>query len=318
MNASANEHRSNPAVAVRNLSYQYKNTTEFALEDINLDIKQGQCFGLLGPNGAGKTTLLSILTGTVAIQGGDVAIAGHPLSRAREIKTLSAIVPQDLAFYPGLTGLENLNFFAGLYGLRGTAKQRGIDTAVNVCQLGDALGKLAETYSGGIKRRLNLAIGLLNQPKILYLDEPTVGIDAQSRKFILEAIKALKSQGTTIVYTSHYMEEVQAICDELAIIDQGRVVLQGDLATLLDQQDQILDVTLRDLPAESQIAKLAPLGHCEVSGKHLKIHLTSADISLDSLLQQLTAADLVHRQIQYGVNRLEDIYLSITKPELRE
>lgn len=318
MNTPVSDRKPDHLIVIRDLCYKYPSTAEWALSNIDLEIKRGQCFGLLGPNGAGKTTLLSILTGITAHQTGLVTIAGHALSRAGEIKKLSAIVPQDFAFYPGLTGLENLRFFAGLYGLRGPSREQGITTAVDICQLSDVLDKAAETYSGGIKRRLNLAIGLLNQPDILYLDEPTVGIDAQSRKFILEAIKTLKSRGTTIVYTSHYMEEVQAICDELAIIDHGKLVLQSSMAALLDDQDQVLDVTLRDAPSQQQVAQLTSLGRCEIDGRRLRLRLDSADIGFESLLQRLKSAGLTPRQIQYGVNRLEDVYLSITKHALRE
>lgn len=318
MNASASDRRPDPAIRVQDLSYRYPNTAEFALESVSLDVERGQCFGLLGPNGAGKTTLLSILTAILAVQTGEVRIAGRPLSRTAEVRKLGAIVPQDFAFYPDLTGFENLNFFAGLYGLRGDERKQSIATAVNTCQLQDVLSKSAETYSGGIKRRLNLAIGLLNKPEILYLDEPTVGIDAQSRQFILEAIKRLKSQGMTIVYTSHYMEEVQAICDELAIIDHGKLVLQSSMAALLDDQDQVLDVTLREEPTSRQVAQLSALGHCVAEGKHLKLRLDSSDISFESLMKHLRAAGVTPRQVQYGINRLEDIYLSITKHALRE
>ncbi|MEX1032716.1 MAG: ABC transporter ATP-binding protein [Cellvibrionaceae bacterium] len=306
------------AITVRNLGYQYERSTEPALFDVSLQVRPGECFGLLGPNGAGKTTLLSILTGMLPIQVGEVAVAGHPLSQRLAVQRLSAIVPQDFAFYPALTGLENLNFFAGLYGLQGSAKQARVAQAAVTCRLDDVLNKPAETYSGGIKRRLNLAIGLLNNPKILYLDEPTVGIDAQSRKFILEAIKALKSEGMTIVYTSHYMEEVQAICDELAIIDHGKMVLRSNLAALLNEQELLLDVALREEPSPQQIANLAHLGRCEVTGMRLKLRLTSSDIGLETLLRELKSAGLATRQIQYGMNRLEDIYLSITNDELRE
>lgn len=306
------------AITVRDLTFQYDDTAEPALQQVSLDIRKGSCFGLLGPNGAGKTTLISILTGILPAQRGEVLIDGHPLGKAAEVKRLSALVPQDFAFYPGLTGRENLDFFAGLQGLRGGPKKEAMAAAAETCQLEKVLDKRADTYSGGIKRRLNLAIGLLNRPEILYLDEPTVGIDAQSRKFILDAIRDLKSGGMTIVYTSHYMEEVQAICDDLAIIDNGRTVLQSSLADLLNEQEQVLDVTLREVPSERQLADLASLGRCELRGNRLKLHLASADLSFESLLNQLRAAELSPRQIQYGINRLEDVYLSITRHELRD
>ncbi|MCW8196830.1 ABC transporter ATP-binding protein [Proteobacteria bacterium 005FR1] len=306
------------AVSVRGLSYQYPHAAEPALNKIDLQIRKGDCFGLLGPNGAGKTTLLSILTGMLAAQHGEVRIAGHGLGRSAEIKKRCAIVPQDLAFYPGLTGRENLEFFAGLYGLRAMDRKRQMAESTDICGLREVLDKRAETYSGGLKRRLNLAIGLLNGPEILYLDEPTVGIDAQSRSFILEAIRSLKAGGMTVVYTSHYMEEVQAVCDQLAIVDNGRIVLESSLAELLDQQQKVFDLTLSQEPEESQLSQLADLGESEVHGRHLKIYLNSSPASLDSLIERIRSAGLEPRQIQYGMNRLEDIYLSITKRELRD
>src|SRR5690606_30156164 len=235
-----------------------------------------------------------------------------------QVKRISAIVPQDLAFYPGLTGRENLVFFAGLHGLEGGARAHAIDRVVAICQLQDVLHKRAETYSGGLKRRLNLAIGLLNEPEILYLDEPTVGIDAQSRNFILEAIRKLKAGGMTIVYTSHYMEEVQAICDELAIVDHGRIVLQSRLSDLLDEQQAILDLSLREPASAAQLEQLSDLGECKAEERRLKIYLDPMQSSIDHVLERIRAADLQPRQIQYGMNRLEDIYLSITRHELRE
>lgn len=318
MKSPASERCPALAVSVRNLSYSYPRTTELALDNISIQIQKGDCFGLLGPNGAGKTTLLSILTGMQDSQSGEVLIAGYPLAEAAQIKRRSAIVPQDFAFYPGLTGRENLAFFAGLYGIDADDRAQRMEEAVTICRLEDVIHKRAENYSGGLKRRLNLAIGLLNSPEILYLDEPTVGIDAQSRNFILEAIKGLKAQGMTIVYTSHYMEEVQAICNELAIIDHGKVVLQSSLAGLLAEQRKILDLTLPSEPSTTQLAQIGSLGDYRIEGKHLKIYLGPAQTSLDSLLEQVRGLGLEPRQIQYGMNRLEDIYLSITTRDLRD
>ncbi|GAB1263666.1 ABC transporter ATP-binding protein [Aurantivibrio infirmus] len=306
-------------IAIRGLSYQYKNNATKALESIDLEIGKGRCFGLLGPNGAGKTTLLSILTGILPPQGGDVVIAGTVLNHGKQIKKISAIVPQDFAFYPSLSGQDNLNFFAGLIGLKGDVKKQRIVNAVAICSLENVLHKNADTYSGGLKRRLNLAIGLLGEPEILYLDEPTVGIDAQSRKFILDAIKDLKSNGMTIIYTSHYMEEIQAICDDIAIIDQGRVVAQNSLAGMLgDFNETLVSVQLAQYPDQQSLASLNSLGKYKLEGLTLRIDLSSTDTSIKNLLDTLKQTDLSIRQIQYGLSPLEDIYLSITKPELRE
>src|SRR5690606_22136131 len=237
---------------------------------------------------------------------------------ARNIKRLSAVVPQEYAFYESLSGRQNLDYFGSVFGLSRALLAERKAKAVDVCRLEEHLDRPAGQYSGGLKRRLNLAIGLLNEPEILYLDEPTVGIDAQSRNFILEAIRKLKAGGMTIVYTSHYMEEVQAICDELAIVDHGRIVLQSRLSDLLDEQQAILDLSLREPASAAQLEQLSDLGECKAEERRLKIYLDPMQSSIDHVLERIRAADLQPRQIQYGMNRLEDIYLSITRHELRE
>lgn len=221
------------AITVNNISFTYPDENQPALEDVSLSISTGSCFGLLGPNGAGKSTLLALLTGIIKPQQGEILINGKLLTNTRTLHNTISLVPQDYAFYPTLTASENLNCFAGLYGLYGVQKRERIDFAVKVCGLSELLDRRASACSGGVRRRLNLAIGLLNRPEILFLDEPTVGIDAQSRYFILESIQRLQREGMTIVYTSHYMEEIQAICDALAIIDHGKLLLQDTLANVL-------------------------------------------------------------------------------------
>lgn len=222
------------AITANHLSFSYPAANQAALNDVSITIPTGSCFGLLGPNGAGKSTLLALLTGILPLQQGEVIFSSQSIS--------SALVPQDFAFYPSLTVQENLSCFAGLYGFSDARKQAQIAFAVHACGLEDALKKRAAQCSGGVRRRLNLAIGLLNQPQVLFLDEPTVGIDAQSRHFILNTIRQLQQSGTTIVYTSHYMEEIQSICDVLAIIDHGKLLLQDTLANIL-QRAEALPVT---------------------------------------------------------------------------
>ncbi len=212
-------------IQIDHLNFVYPKSKEAALDDINLTIARGEIFGLLGANGAGKSTLLSILSGILPLQSGVITAAGMNLREdAKKIKTISAVVPQEYAFYPGLTGRENLEFFAALLCDSAGKRKARVEYSIEVCQLQKHADKPAKHYSGGLKRRLNLAIGLLGEPKILYLDEPTVGIDAQSRHFILELIKKLKADGVTIVYTSHYLEEVEFLCDAVAIIDNGKVI----------------------------------------------------------------------------------------------
>jgi ABC-2 type transport system ATP-binding protein len=228
------------AITVNNLSFTYPgetgpNENTPALDKVSLSISTGSCFGLLGPNGAGKSTLLALLTGILAPQSGKILIKEKPFANTCVLHNTISLVPQDYAFYPTLTVRENLNCFAGLYGLHGAQKNERINFSVQVCGLSDTLDRRAATCSGGVRRRLNLALGLLNRPEILFLDEPTVGIDAQSRNFILESIKRLQKEGMTIIYTSHYMEEIQAICDTLAIIDHGKLLLQDTLTNVLAQ-----------------------------------------------------------------------------------
>ena len=214
---------------------------QLVLDDINLSIPKGVITGLLGPNGAGKTTLVSILIGIMGRDQGEIFIDGLNLDhRLSEIQTICSIVPQNLAIYPMLSAYENLEYFGGLQGLKGPTLKARIDYCTEVASLQSFLSKRAHKFSGGMKRRLNLAIGLLNNPRILYLDEPTVGVDTQSRNYILEMIKKINRQeGTTIIYTSHYMEEIEQVSDMIAIIDEGHLILNGSKEEILKQDFEV-------------------------------------------------------------------------------
>lgn len=227
------------AIAVQQLGFSYPGSGKPALSGISMTVRRGSCLGLLGPNGAGKSTLLSLLTGILPRQSGEIHLFGKPLTGDRALRRDFALVPQDYAFYPTLRVRQNLECFAGLYGLRGAHKRERIDEVVAMCRLESVFNQCAAACSGGVRRRLNLAIGLLNQPRLLYLDEPTVGIDAQSRHFILASIKRLREAGMTVVYTSHYMDEVQALCDELVIVDEGRILLQDTLANVMSLAEEM-------------------------------------------------------------------------------
>jgi ABC-2 type transport system ATP-binding protein len=219
---------------IEGLSFRYPGREQAVLDGIALDIPAGGIFGLLGPNGAGKTTLISILAGQLRAAAGRIAAGDASLQSVRERRPHSlGLVPQELAFYPMLTALENLRFFGAVQGLRAPRLGQRIAAVAQFARIENVLERRAAELSGGLKRRLNLAIGLLTEPQILLLDEPTVGVDPQSRAFLLESIRALCGPGRIIVYTSHYMEEVQAICDHVAIIDAGRVLLSGALGAVL-------------------------------------------------------------------------------------
>lgn len=271
---------------------------------------------MLGPNGAGKTTLLSLLTGLLSPQQGTISILGKTYpNQAAEIKQQCALVPQEYAFYPSLTGQENLEFFAGLYGVPNAERSARIAESATLCALQDVLAQRSASYSGGLKRRLNLAIGLSCQPEILYLDEPTVGIDAQSRNFILRGIERLKAQGMTIVYTSHYMEEIEQICDAVAIIDNGKVLLQQPLQELLSG-DRCLSITPEQPVSEEKLSQLQAVVPCQWQDGQLTID--SDEHQLADVFQKLQQQGIAIRELNMGRNRLESIYLSITSRELRD
>ncbi len=196
---------------------------------VNLDVRTGEVFGLLGPNGAGKTTLISLLTGILTPDTGVAKICGHDLiTESRQVKSKISLVPQELALYQELSAIDNLQFFAELHRLSGAEMKRRIEEALEIVQLKDLAKKKVITYSGGMKRRLNLAIGLLNHPWLLFLDEPTVGVDPQSRNHIFESIRYLvKYMNLTVFYTTHYMEEAQTLCHRVAIYDHGQIIALG-------------------------------------------------------------------------------------------
>src|SRR5690606_36725067 len=218
-NASAE----NIAVEVRHHTKKYGRTT--ALHDLSFEIGKGERFGLFGPNGAGKSTFLSILATILEPTSGDIMINGWSVREQPDmVKGEIGYVPQDIALYPMLSGRDNLDFWAGIYGLSGKLKKERIKEAVEVVRLGDRIKDRVSQYSGGMKRRLNIAVSLMHHPRVLLMDEPTVGVDIQSRSFILEALSALKKEGRTIIFTSHYVDELETLCDRIAIMDKGRIL----------------------------------------------------------------------------------------------
>jgi len=236
------------------LSFRYPGRDGTVLDDVTLAVPDKGIFGLLGPNGAGKTTLISILAGQLRGATGEIAFGGEALDQARRRRPhCLGLVPQEYAFYPMLTCLENLRFFGGVQGLRGARLAQRIEAVAAFARIEGVLPRRAGQLSGGLKRRLNLAIGLLTEPDLILLDEPAVGVDPQSRAFLLESIRSLAAEGRIILYTSHYMEEVQSICDHVAIIDHGRVLVSGALPEVLgagggrDLEQLFMQLTSRSL-----------------------------------------------------------------------
>ena len=222
------------ALVAKGLIHRYPGSDQPAVDGLSLKLNPGEIFGLLGPNGAGKTTAISILSTILRPDAGNVTVHGIDLRRSkRSARQIIGLVPQEIALYPTLTTRENLRFFGRLQALKGDRLRRRIHETLTAVGLTTRADQPVGTFSGGMKRRANLAVGMLHDPRILFLDEPTVGIDAQSRQLIMEQIETLRDGGTTVLYTTHYMEEAQRLCSRVAIMDQGRILTQGTVDQLL-------------------------------------------------------------------------------------
>ena len=223
------------ALEISAINHQYKGQTVPSLSNINLSIKPLERFGLFGPNGAGKTTLMSLMTGLFKAETGSVSLFGEKVFGNKNLKKRIGFVPQDFAFYPELSPKENLEFFGAWYGLnKGEIKNR-IDEFLTVLGLTEVRNKPVKNFSGGMKRRINIAIGVMHKPEIIFLDEPTAGVDVQSRSAIIQYLKKLNEQGSTIVYTSHQLNEAEDLCDSIALIDEGKIIVNDHLNLLLSK-----------------------------------------------------------------------------------
>jgi ABC-2 type transport system ATP-binding protein len=231
------------AIRIENISKTYRGSIAPAVDGISLDIPMNSKFGLLGPNGAGKTTTISILTGLMNYDQGQVFINGMRLEKKyKKIRQQIGLVPQEIALYETLTARENLRFIAEMYGLRGKDMKARIEECLEMVGLASNGNKQVRRYSGGMKRRVNLVAGILHKPEILILDEPTTGVDVQSRSMILEFLENINRQGTTIIYTSHYLEEAEALCDNVAIIDYGKVIINGKTNNIIGSKAEYTDL----------------------------------------------------------------------------
>ncbi|MDX6181043.1 ABC transporter ATP-binding protein [Flavobacterium sp. Fl-77] len=226
-------------IKIESLSKKYKNADLYSLNAISLEINEGQIFGLLGPNGAGKTTLISMLCGLVKPTSGHFTIDGlNYAQNALKIKKIIGVVPQEYALYPTLTARENLHYFGSMYGLKGSHLKDKVIETLDLLGLLKFADKRIETFSGGMKRRVNLIAGILHNPKVLFLDEPTVGVDVQSRNAIIDYLKVLNQNGTTIIYTSHHLGEAEDFCTNIAILDRGKIYAQGTPSSLIASTEE--------------------------------------------------------------------------------
>ncbi len=294
------------AIAVTGLHHRYPGASADALAGVDFHVPHGALAGLIGPNGAGKSTLLALLNGVLRVQSGSIRVAGQsPVDRKR-LGSVSALVPQGCAFYGELTGRENLAFLAGVHGLSRVVARDRIAEAVEVAGLADVLDRKAGQYSGGLQRRLNLALGWINRPAILYLDEPTVGVDAVSRQAIIDAIGGLRTRGTTIVYTSHYMEEVEHLCDRLTVIDRGRAVASGRTEELLERLGGTwMEVVAAPTPGLSEA--LSAWTPAWLDERTLRLR-ASGTADVHAIMARLDEHGVAVERVQFGVERLADVY----------
>ncbi|MEP6628521.1 MAG: ABC transporter ATP-binding protein [Ginsengibacter sp.] len=231
------------AISISNLSFSYPGQTKNCFSDLSLDIKEGARFGLFGPNGAGKTTLMNCMTGLLAYTKGSVKLLGNEIAQHKKaVNKLFGLVPQDFSFYQELTPVQNLEFFGAWSGMNGAEIKKRIGELMEVLDLKDVQHKQVQKFSGGMKRRVNLAIGVINNPRVLFLDEPTVGVDIHSRHAIINYLKELNKNGTTLIYTSHQLSEAEELCDKIALIEQGKIIINDSLdALLLKHQEDGLE-----------------------------------------------------------------------------
>ncbi len=300
---------------IEHLTKMYGKKT--ALEGISFSVKAGTCFGLLGPNGAGKSTTMKILTGIVDADNGSAMLFGMDSKKNRNsIKQKVGYVPQSITLYEDLNAYDNLLFFGQMYGVKGKQlKERITKVLIQTGLLDRAKDKVKE-YSGGMKRRINIAAALLHNPQVLILDEPTVGIDPQSRNHIFDMIRALKDEGVTIIYSTHYMEEVEALCDDIAIIDNGKIIIQGNLKDLLEQYSNksiyIETDHIEKLKDFKNISKITSKDEGWIIESDQPVTL------LQDILKTSTEQDIEIRGLEMMRPTLESVFLSLTGTSLRD
>lgn len=300
---------------VSNLVKKYG--TKPALENVSFAVKEGSCFGLLGPNGAGKSTTMKIITGIIDADSGNVNVLGSDIRKAADaIRRQVGYVPQEITLYDKISAYNNLVFFGEMYGVKGKQLKERIAEVLQQVGLSERAKDPIHTYSGGMKRRINIAAALLHQPKVVILDEPTVGIDPQSRNHIFDIIRQLRNSGVTIIYSTHYMEEVEALCDDIAIIDNGKVIVQGNLDELLSRY------ATKAVYLELQEGHKPPImeGIKKVT-EYKKGWLLESDNVLDSIelvSKKIREEGLQARALEMMRPSLESVFLSLTGTSLRD
>jgi len=306
-------------VKTRNLVKRYGDL--LALDNVNLNIGEGEIVGLLGPNGAGKSTLISCITSIVGCDSGEIEIFEKSMSqKAYDIKSQIGIVPQDLSFYPNMSAYGNVKFFASLYGFKGKKLENQVKRALEFVGLWDRRKERPKKYSGGMKRRLNIACAIAHNPKLIIMDEPTVGIDPQSRKHILDSIKTLNKEGATIIYTSHYMEEVETICNYVHVMDKGRVIASGTKKELKEMvsDEKTLELELEEIAFNvvDEVKKITGVKEAFVDNNRLLVVLHGSNI--DEIITVVKKCNGTIVSVNMKKCTLEDVFFALTGRTLRD
>ncbi|PFJ19664.1 ABC transporter ATP-binding protein [Bacillus cereus] len=310
----------NTMISIRNIKKSYGDYT--VIKNLSLDIRKGEIIGLLGPNGAGKTTLISILSTLILPDEGNGTVCNYNLYTERNmIKKNVSVVPQDLALYPTLTAYDNLSFYADLYGLKGNRKKRRIREALQFAQLEDWANKRIDTFSGGMKRRINLVIGLLNKPKVLFLDEPTVGIDPQSRNHIFNCIRHLVEKlGITVIYTTHHMEEAEMLCHRVAIYDKGEILDVDTPKNLIKKYgENYLEIVISNTPEEfiHKTKTIPDVKSCILVDKKIIIQCVDSFNVTREVMKLIQIYNLKIELFNVKNSNLENVFLHLTGKNLR-
>lgn len=334
-----------PILEVENLVKKYGDVE--VVKGISFTVNEGEVFGLLGPNGAGKTQTISMLTGVIEPTSGTAKIGGFDLRNdLREVKKINGLVPQDLALYPTLSARSNLNFFGSIYGLRGKELKERVDDVLHIVAMVDRADDPIDKYSGGMKRRVNIAAGLVHQPHLLFLDEPTVGVDPQSRNHIFESVQRLnRERGMSIVYTSHYMEEVELLCNRVAVIDEGKIIaldtIKNLISTLgggvihigLENIENELLKELAALPAVKDAKRItAPVPPLPIDGSDMEtrerekivpgdlieVVTVNSQQAIVNVISHLNQNDIHLTSLEILEPNLESVFLHLTGKKLRE
>ena len=309
------------AIQVENLDKRFDDI--HAVDNISFNVQQGEIFSLLGPNGAGKSTTISMISGLLSPDEGDASILGHSITQnGADAKACIGIVPQEIALYEDLTARENMEFWGKMYGLRGQELRQRVDEVLQMIGLTERQKDRIEKYSGGMKRRVNIGVALLHKPAVIIMDEPTVGIDPQSRRHILDGVKELQAEGATILYTTHYMEEAQELSDHIAIMDNGQIMASGthdELVRLIGRQDQI-DLQL-SAPSEQVIAQWQEIpGVAQVAAENDLVTILADDsnIILPRLFDVANENEVRITAVDIQEPNLESVFLHLTGRALRD